>query len=45
MRCATTHLLELEITRALKPLTLKRLEGLHDIDGQRRRPMRNARSG
>jgi hypothetical protein len=41
---ATTHLLELEITRALKPLTLKRLEGLHDIDGQRRRPMRNARS-
>ncbi|MBB3862955.1 hypothetical protein GGQ88_004258 [Novosphingobium hassiacum] len=41
---ATTHLLELEITRALKPLTLKRLEGLHDIDGQRRRPMRNSRS-
>jgi len=41
---ATTHLLELEIARALKPLTLKRLEELHGINGQRQRPVRNARS-
>ena len=41
---ATTHLLELEIARALKPLTLKCLEDLHGFDGQRQRPMRNARS-
>ena len=41
---ATTHLLELEIARALKPLSLKRLEELHGFDGQRQRPMRNARS-
>jgi hypothetical protein len=41
---ATTHLLELEIARALKPLTLKRLEELHGITGQRQRPVRNARS-
>ncbi len=41
---ATTHLLELEIARALKPLTLKRLEALHGITGQRQRPLRNARS-
>ncbi|MBF9152213.1 strawberry notch-like NTP hydrolase domain-containing protein [Novosphingobium jiangmenense] len=39
---ATTHLLELEIARALKPLTLKRLEELHGLAGQR--PVRNARS-
>ena len=42
---ATTHLLELEIARALKPLTLKRLEELHGLAGQRQRPVRNARSG
>ena len=42
---ATTHLLELEIARALKPLTLKRLEEFHGLTGQRQRPVRNARSG
>src|SRR3546814_7989444 len=42
---ATTHLLELEIARALKPLTLKRLEELHGLAGQRQRPVRNARPG
>src|SRR3546814_16330059 len=42
---ATTHLLELEIARALKPLTLKRLEELHGLAGQRPRPVRNARPG
>jgi hypothetical protein len=42
---ATTHLLELEIARALKPLTLKRLEELHCLTGQRQRPVQNARSG
>lgn len=42
---ATTHLLELEIARALKPLTLKRLEELHGLARQRQRPVRNARSG
>ncbi|RNJ61825.1 MAG: methylase [Porphyrobacter sp. IPPAS B-1204] len=42
---ATTHLLELEIARALKPLTLKRLEELHGLNGQRQQPLRNARSG
>jgi len=42
---ATTHLLELEIARALKPLTLKRLEEIHGLTGQRQRPVRNARSG
>jgi hypothetical protein len=42
---ATTHLLELEIARALKPLTMKRLEEIHGLTGQRQRPVRNARSG
>jgi hypothetical protein len=42
---ATTHLLELEIARALKPLTLKRLEEFHGLAGPRQRPVRNARSG
>ncbi|MBN8829563.1 MAG: strawberry notch family protein [Sphingomonadales bacterium] len=42
---ATTHLLELEIARALKPLTLRRLEELHGMSGQRQRPVRNSRSG
>ena len=41
---ATTHLLELEIARALKPLTLKQLEALHGFTGLRQRPVRNARS-
>jgi hypothetical protein len=42
---ATTHLLELEIARALKPLTLSRLHQLYDVRGLGHRPMRNARSG
>jgi hypothetical protein len=42
---ATTHLLELEIARAVKPFTLKRLEELHGLAGQRQRTVRNARSG
>jgi hypothetical protein len=42
---ATTHLLELEIARAVKPFTLERLEDLHGLAGQRQRPVRNARSG
>jgi hypothetical protein len=42
---ATTHLLELEIARALKPLSLKRLEELHGLTSQRQRPVRNTRSG
>ncbi len=41
---ATTHLLELEIALALRPLSLRRLEELHGLDGIRQRPMRNARS-
>jgi hypothetical protein len=42
---ATTHLLELEIARALKPLTFERLEGLHALADPQYRPVRNARSG
>ncbi|MXO71816.1 strawberry notch-like NTP hydrolase domain-containing protein [Alteraurantiacibacter buctensis] len=42
---ATTHLFELEIARALKPLALQRLEELHGIGGERQRCVRNARSG
>jgi hypothetical protein len=42
---ATTHLLELEIARALKPLTLKRLDELYGLTGLSQRPVRNARSG
>lgn len=42
---ATTHLLELEIARALKPLTVARLDEQHGIDGPRHRPLRNGRSG
>jgi hypothetical protein len=42
---ATTHLLELEIARALKALSLERLEELHGIDGHHQRCLRNARSG
>jgi hypothetical protein len=42
---ATTHLLELEIARALKPLTLERLGQLEGTSGSRRRLMCNSRSG
>lgn len=42
---ATTHLLELEIARALKPLTLPRLVELHGIGDPGHRSLRNARSG
>ncbi len=42
---ATTHLLELEIARALKPLTLKRLGEHFGLDSARHRLMHNARSG
>ena len=42
---ATTHLLEIEIARALRPLVLARLEELHGLTGERQRMMRNSRSG
>jgi hypothetical protein len=42
---ATTHLLELEIFRALKPLSLARLEERYGGDLSRFRLVRNARSG
>src|SRR3546814_19723589 len=42
---ATTHLLELEIARALKPLRLERLEELYGFSGSRQQLLRNARSG
>ncbi len=42
---ATTHLLELEIARALKPLRLERLEELYGFSGERQQFLRNARSG
>ncbi|OYU33100.1 strawberry notch-like NTP hydrolase domain-containing protein [Novosphingobium sp. PASSN1] len=42
---ATTHLLELEIARALKPVTLDRLGQLEGTSGSRRRLMCNSRSG
>ena len=42
---ATTHLLELEIARALKPLSLARLEERYGADLVRLHPVRNARSG
>jgi hypothetical protein len=42
---ATTHLLELEIARALKPLSLARLEERYGDDLVRLQPVRNARSG
>src|SRR5690606_23307873 len=42
---ATTHLLELEIARALKPVTLARLEEQHGINDPQHRPLRNDRSG
>lgn len=42
---ATTHLLQLEIARALKPLSLARLEELYGLAGSRQQLLRNARSG
>jgi hypothetical protein len=42
---ATTHLLELEIARALKPLTLGRLEEFYGLSGARQQFLRNSRSG
>jgi hypothetical protein len=42
---ATTHLLELEIARALKPLTLARLDEHYGIDSPRHRALLNGRSG
>jgi hypothetical protein len=42
---ATTHLLEIEIARALKPLTLPRLDELYGLSGERQRHLRNSRSG
>lgn len=42
---ATTHLLELEIARALKPLGLARLEELYGLAGERQQFLRNSRSG
>ncbi len=42
---ATTHLLELVIARALKPLTLARLEELYGLTGNRQQFLRNGRSG
>jgi hypothetical protein len=42
---ATTHLLELEIARALKPLSLVRLEEIHGFSGERQRMLCNSRSG
>jgi len=45
MSGATTHLLELEIARALKPLGLMRLEELYGLTGNRQQTLRNHRSG
>ncbi len=42
---ATTHLLELDISRALKPLMLDRLDAHYDIEGPNARTARNTRSG
>jgi len=42
---ATTHLLELEIARALKPLTLERLEEFYGLSGALQQFLRNSRSG
>lgn len=42
---ATTHLLELEIARALKPLTLARLGERYGLDNPQHRALRNGRSG
>jgi hypothetical protein len=45
MSGATTHLLELEIARALKPLSLARLDEFYGLSGERRQFLRNSRSG
>ena len=42
---ATTHLLEIEIVRAQRPLTLQRLEAVHAPGASRSRPVCNAKSG
>jgi hypothetical protein len=42
---ATTHLLELEIARALKPLTVSRLDQLYGVSSLGHRQLRNSRSG
>ncbi|WP_299309638.1 bifunctional class I SAM-dependent methyltransferase/DEAD/DEAH box helicase [uncultured Croceicoccus sp.] len=42
---ATTHLLEIEIARALRPLSLDRLDAFHGIGDKHHRCLRNARSG
>ena len=42
---ATTHLLELEITRSLRPLTLESLAEHHGLDLPNHRLVHNARSG
>lgn len=42
---ATTHLLEVEIARALRPMPIERLSGFHDLANPRNRPMCNSRSG
>ena len=42
---ATTHLLEVEIARALRPLSFQRLMNFYDLATSRNRPMRNSRSG
>jgi hypothetical protein len=42
---ATTHLLELEIIRAIKPLTLARLKEHYGVDSLRHKTLRNGRSG
>jgi hypothetical protein len=42
---ATTHLLEIEIARALHPLSFERLCDFHGLEGQDQRPLKNGRSG
>jgi hypothetical protein len=42
---ATTHLLEIEIARALKPLTFERLDAHHGVVAPGSRTLHNARSG
>ncbi|MEO0031786.1 MAG: hypothetical protein RIS94_1544, partial [Pseudomonadota bacterium] len=45
MSGATTHLLELSMARALKPMSLERLEALHPVADPQHRPVHNSRSG
>ncbi len=42
---ATTHLLELSIARALRPMPLERLEALHALADPQHWPVHNTRSG